>query len=298
MRTPLDLDMNAGTFNLPRHQKRQSGRKGFTLIELLVVIAIIAILASILLPVLSKAKQKAKGVTCMNNSKQLDLAWTMYAGDNSDVLPINEDKSKPYQGTPSWVGNWMDWSASIQNFDTLYLTDDKVSSLGAYVARNPKIFWCPTDVYLSAAQTSDGRYRCRSVAMNAAVGAGANKPPPGDGGLSAFKFFARKFSDLRIPGPSDTWVFIDENPDSIDDGIFYCIPDYSNGVGSFVELPSSDHAFGCGIAYADGRAEIHKWRDPRTQHLVSYQSYQRIVIPMGNPSPDLAFLASKTPRAQ
>jgi len=72
----------------PKPWRRQA-RAAFTLIELLVVIAIIAILASLLLPSLSRAKQKAQAVTCMNNNRQLCLAWLMYSGDNNDKLVVN-----------------------------------------------------------------------------------------------------------------------------------------------------------------------------------------------------------------
>jgi prepilin-type N-terminal cleavage/methylation domain-containing protein/prepilin-type processing-associated H-X9-DG protein len=271
----------------------RSWRAAFTLIELLVVIAIIAILAALLLPALARAKQKAQAIQCMNNNKQLGLAWQMYSGDNNDRLVINGDQHHPDPRYPvSWVSGILDWNVGVfsDNTNTMWLTDDRAALLGPYVAKSSKIFWCPTDTYLKDQQRQWGWHnRVRSVSMDAAVGDG-----PKYSAFSWLSYVARKSGDFIAPGPSDSWVFTDEHPDAIDDAILYTNPGCTNGTGSFTELPSSDHGGACGMGFADGHAEIHKWRDPNTLRGVVYKEGAADNVSVVN-SADLAWLAQKTP---
>ncbi len=250
------------------HLSNRRGKppRGFTLIELLVVIAIIAILAAMLLPALSKAKVKAQAISCMNNQKQLTLAWIMYADDNQGRVPPNASGSGNNNPDNSWVAGWMTFEPGwTDNTNTLFLMNAKI---GPYT-KNIGIYKCPADVYTCVIA---GRQmpRVRSVAMNSFIGVnpgegyGARHTPP------AYEY--HKLSDIKRPPPSLLWVFVDEHPDSINDG--WLTPSWPGG-GGWGDLPASYHAGSCGIGFADGHAEIRKWKDKATLEPVTKQTKPR-----------------------
>src|SRR5260370_17804695 len=146
-------------------------RKAFTLIEVLVVIAVIAILASLLLPVLARTKAKAQGIFCLNNTKQLNLAWRLYADDHNDKLPYNlggtaGDKKVAGHSLLNWVNNIMDWEAKANSDDT---NTDTIAeaSLGPYASKVFGLYRCPADSVLSSEQRAAGwSGRIRSDSMN------------------------------------------------------------------------------------------------------------------------------------
>ncbi|MBX3745767.1 MAG: type II secretion system protein [Verrucomicrobiae bacterium] len=232
------------------------GAEGFTLIELLVVIAIIAILASMLLPALSKAKTKAQGIACLNNGKQMGLAWILYAGDNEERLVDNHGITQTMAQRRSWVNNVMTWGLEPDNTNLAFITEAK---LAPYTARSVGVYKCPADTALSAAQRARGwSKRVRSMAMNAACGHGGDLTPNGQSPFPGFKQFL-KLTD--ITAPANIFVFLDEHPDSINDGWFV-----NNPTGTqWSDLPASYHNGAGGLTFADGHSEIHRWLEVATR---------------------------------
>lgn len=251
-------------------------QRGFTLIELLVVIAIIAILAGMLLPALAKAKTKAQGIMCMSNTRQLMQATHLYSGDNREYFPMNVHGGVAQSGSPisgvasgyyPWIMGWLTWDASTHNTNRLYLTSDDYSVLARYSGKSHEIFRCPADNKISPVQRTRGwTERVRSVSMNGAVGRG-NKVAT-DGLLNCEKVF-EKTTDVNRPTPANLWVYVDEHPDSINDGAFFNAQrDYR-----WIDLPSNLHNGACGFSFADGHSEIKKWRASGLTRKVTFQTF-------------------------
>ena len=221
---------------------------GFTLIELLVVIAIIAILAGMLLPALAKAKSKAGATKCLNNLKQLQLCWVMYAHDHDDNIVPN------FLADPrAWIGGTVQALPGATN-----INDIKAGQLWKYNT-SLEIYRCPNDKDL---RVGTRRYnRVRSFSMS-----GRMNGPDAAAFVNPSLSFFRKLSGIVSPSPTEAFVFVDEQSDSIDDG-FYAVRANVRNSGFWQNTPASRHGNSGQVSFADGHAEYWRWREPTTSKL-------------------------------
>jgi len=268
--------------------------RAFTFLELLTSLAVLLLLILTLLPALAHNRPQSAAAVCMNNLKSLALAWQAYSSDNQDRLLISIHGGGAMYGVgnpaygPFWAGGWLDWLPSTDVTNTTMLLDIRRSRLAPY-APSPHTFHCPSDRSPSQGQLAAGfQQRARSYSLNIYIGQGNALEGPSD---TLYRNI-RTMSDFRFPSPRETWVFLEEHPDSINDGAFFS--PHSTG---WVDLPAPFHSTATPFAFADAHVEMHRWTSSLSKDRavrILFNTY--VPVPIASGDSDISWMSYHTQR--
>jgi prepilin-type N-terminal cleavage/methylation domain-containing protein/prepilin-type processing-associated H-X9-DG protein len=225
-------------------------KRAFTLIELLVVIAIIAILAAMLMPALSRAKTKAQQTACLNNLRQLQTGWMIYVDDHENTMPLNDNRITSYSSNASSTNAWVSGDATY-SADLSYIRQGTIYS---YVG-NPGVYHCPTDYSLI---NNSNVLRARSYSLDFFLNGSLDPAYAVYHAPDLDSTVVAKYSG--ISHPALTLAFLDENANTIEDGVYLLFRDPDE---TWQNAPSDRHSQGMNLSFADGHCEHWKWRAPK-----------------------------------
>jgi prepilin-type N-terminal cleavage/methylation domain-containing protein/prepilin-type processing-associated H-X9-DG protein len=293
----------AGESRITHHASRITPR-AFTLIELLVVIAIIAILAALLLPALSKAKIRAQATQCMNNGKQVMLAWQLYASDYQDGVPgcNGDDPARPdcFPDRPSDTF-WLDFSSRAANWDPTLTIACATPNAGGdynllwnYLGKSIGVWKCPADQSKVVNGRGESVPRVRSISMSQVF---SKTGPWLDKTYNAGQTVWRTYNKLSaVVKPSNTFVVLDEHPDLLN-GIGFanaCTGADSQSTAQIIDYPANYHNGACGFSFADGHSVVHKWQGSKIRnHPITYSDGTGNVL-AGDSWVDVQWMADNT----
>lgn len=268
----------------------------FTLLDLLFAVALLSSVALITASASVRNHTRSAATICMSNMRQLTVAWLNYADDNNSKLVQNFHGGEAQGGAAAtsgggrnapWACGWLDWTTSSDNTNHLFLRDARYAKLGPYISVTNNIHKCPSDNYLSAVQQAKNwKERVRTMSMNITMGDGNAPAGPWD----PLYRQAKTFGDLRLPSPSESTVFIEEHPDSINDPALF--PPHDN---AWVDVPATFHEEACGFSFADGHIEMHGWKGSLMHNPVR-TSY--VAVPVAPGDPDTAWMSYHSQRSR
>jgi prepilin-type N-terminal cleavage/methylation domain-containing protein/prepilin-type processing-associated H-X9-DG protein len=278
------------------HTIDQPPRRGFTLLELVVVVFLLALLVPVLAMGLTRSNPAGKSLQCLYNTRQLTVGWQMYAYDNHEKFPpvLHGSEAQGGSGDPTWgagwIAGWFTWDSLSDNTNVTFLINQKYARMAPYLGATTNLFKCPADNYLSPLQQTLGwSQRARSYSASLAIGPGNAQNGPWDPIYQQIT----KMSGLAFPKPAETFLYLDEHPDSINDPGFF-----SPNQTSLLDVPSTLHNGAASFSFIDGHAELHRWTGCLTQARARQVQYTYINNALGSAGdPDLHWLSYHTSRA-